>query len=153
MNVKCDIGGGLDTYIKDLEQYKDNIEEISRRAIYEGADVLADEIRKSIERLNTSDGRVTDYEKEGLLEGLGIARMRKNGTIIDAKIGMDGYNHHPTKKYPKGQPNAMIARSIEKGTSFRRPQPFISNTVERCRAQAENAMSAEFDRQTGHIMK
>lgn len=153
MKVRCDIGGGLDEYINDLERYQGDIEEISRRAIYEGADVLADEIRASIQKLNTTDGRVTNYEKEGLLEGLGIARMRKNGTVIDAKIGMDGYNHHPTKKYPNGQPNAMIARSIEKGTSFRKPQPFISNTVERCRTQAERAMSAEFDRQTGQIMK
>lgn len=153
MNVKCEIGGGIDEYINDLEKYQSNIEEISRRAIYEGADILADEIRASIKKLSTTDGRVKDYEKEGLLEGLGIARMRKTGTVIDAKIGMDGYNHHPTKKYPRGQPNAMIARSIEKGTSFRKPQPFISNTVERCRVQAEHAMSAEFDRQTGLIMK
>lgn len=153
MNVKCEIGGGIDEYINDLEKYQGNIEEISRRAIYEGADILADEIRASIKKLSTTDGRVKDYEKEGLLEGLGIARMRQTGTVIDAKIGMDGYNHHPTKKYPRGQPNAMISRSIEKGTSFRKPQPFISNTVERCRAQAEHAMSAEFDRQTGLIMK
>lgn len=152
MKVKAEIGGGVDRFISKLEEYEGDIEEISRRAIYDGADVLADEIRKAIEGLNTKDGRTADYEKEGLLEGLGIARMKKNGQRIDTKIGMHGYNHHPTKKYPRGQPNAMIARSIEKGTSFRKPQPFISNTVAKCRSEAESAMSAEFDRQTKKIM-
>ena len=152
MKIRLDVGSGIDQYINDLERLKMSAEDVSKRAIYEGAGIVADEVRNSIRSLSTTDGRVKDYEKEGLLEGLGITPMRQNGQRIDAKIGMAGYNHHPTKKYPKGQPNALIARSIEKGTSFRKPQPFISKAVERCRTRAEAAMSAEFDRQTQKIM-
>lgn len=152
MRVRVDVGAGIDTFISDLEKYEAYAEEFSKRAIWEGARIVTDDIRKSIQSLNTVDGRVKDYEKEGLLEGLGIATMKNSGDVIDTKIGMDGYNHHPTKKYPKGQPNAMIARSIEKGTSFRRPTPFISTAVERSSQAAVAAMSAEFDRLTAQVM-
>lgn len=151
MNVKVEVGGGVDKFVSELDKLGDNVEEISKRAIYSGAKVLADAIRSNIQGLST-DKRLTDYEKEGMLVGLGVAPMKKNGQIIDTKIGMHGYNSHRTKKYPKGQPNAMIARSVEKGTSFRKPQPFIQPAVEQYKAEAENAMSAEFDRQVSKIV-
>lgn len=152
VKVKAEVGGDINSFIGDLENYKDHIEEISRRAIYDGAKVLADQIRKSIEKLDTS-GRTKDYEVDGLLDGLGVTPMKQNSQRIDAKIGMHGYNKHKTTKYPQGQPNAMIARSIESGTSFRRAQPFIAPTVSRYKDQAEHAMSEEFDRQTRKYMK
>lgn len=151
MNVKVDVGGGVDKFVSDLEKLGKDVEGISKRAVYAGADVIADAIRSNLQGLST-DGRLTDYEKEGMLEGLGIAPIKKNGQIIDTKIGMHGYNGHRTKKYPKGQPNALIARSVEKGTSFRKPQPFIKPAVERYKVEAENAMSAEFDRQVSKIV-
>lgn len=151
VKVKAEVGGDIDQFIGDLDRLGNNVEEISKRAIYEGANVLADAIRRKIQGLSTS-GRLTDYEKKGMLDGLGVAPMKKYGQVIDTKIGMHGYNTHKTKKYPKGQPNAMIARSVEKGTSFRKPQPFIQPAVEQYKNQAQSAMSAEFDRQVGRII-
>lgn len=161
VKVRMEVGGGIDQFISDLNRLDANVEEMSKRSIYEGANVLANAIRKNIERLQVGEHvkgeksaiRLTDYEKKGMLDGLGVASMKQTGQIIDTKIGMHGYNKHKTKKYPQGQPNAMIARSVEKGTSFRKPQPFIQPAVEQYRNEAENAMSAEFDRQIGQIMK
>lgn len=152
VKVKADIGGGIDQFIGDLDRLGDKAEDISKRAIYEGANILADAVRKKIEGLSTA-GRLTDYEKQGMLDGLGVAPMKKYGQEINTKIGMHGYNKHRTKKYPQGQPNAMIARSVEGGTSFRKPQPFIQPAVDQYKNKAQSAMSAEFDRQVGQIVK
>lgn len=154
--VRCEIGAGLNQFVDDLEKYKDHAMGYSKRSIYEGAKILADELRSGIAHLETmqkgvhhSGRRVAyDYEVEGLLEGLGITPMKQSLQIVDAKIGMDGYNHHPTKSWPKGVPNALIMRTIEKGNSFMKPQPVIHDTVQKYQAEALAAMEAEFDRCT-----
>lgn len=173
MNATIRIGRDIDQYIKNLERFSNATDDMLKATIYPGAKVIADEMRKAIHDLpeiNTTpretkgsgvkrpkDTRtrsnrnrpkgVTRVEKEGLLEGLGIAGMRYDGSILNAKIGMDGYNKHVTDKWPKGHPNAMIARSVESGTSFRQKTPFIQPTASKNKSRAENEMAKEFDKQ------
>lgn len=110
-------------------------------------------------RKDTSKGKtrkgapagVTKVEKEGLLEwasgtGMGLAPMRTDKNFLNTKVGFNGYNKHITPNYPKGHPNAMIARSVESGTSFRRKTPFIAPTVRAFRNEAESLMAKEFDK-------
>ena len=63
------------------------------------------------------------------------------GHGLNTKIGFDGYNDVKTKKYPNGQPNMMIARSINAGTSFRRPYPFVQRCGKNAKLPAEAAMA------------
>lgn len=173
MKLSIRVGDDVDKYIRKLEQFTDATDGMLKATIYPGAKVIADEIRNAIEELpeiktnpretkgsgtkRPKDNRkrsrhpkpagVTKVEKEGLLDGLGIAGMRYDGSLLNAKIGMDGYNKHVTEKWPKGHPNAMIARSVESGTSFRQKTPFIMPTVRKNKARAENEMKREFDEQ------
>ena len=58
---------------------------------------------------------------------------------LNVKLGMDGYN-------AKGQPNSMILRSIEAGTSWGRPaNPVVKKAVSKTRRQAEQAMVKAFE--------
>lgn len=173
MKLSIRVGDDVDKYIRKLEQFADATDGMLKATIYPGAEVIADEMRKAIEELpeiktspretkgsgtkRPKDNRtrskrpkpagVTKVEKEGLLDGLGIAGMRYDGSLLNAKIGMDGYNKHVTDKWPKGHPNAMIARSVESGTSFRQKTPFIEPTARKNKARAENEMKREFDKQ------
>jgi hypothetical protein len=52
-----------------------------------------------------------------------------------------GYNNVITKKYPKGQPNNMIARSCESGSSSMIKQPFMRTAVNASRSRAEQKMA------------
>ena len=52
------------------------------------------------------------------------------------KLGFDGYNKVKTRKYPQGQPNAMIARAVESGSSVRKKNPFIRRAVNDTQKQA-----------------
>lgn len=158
--ARMTIGKGVDDYIASLDKLKYRVPEIAGKAIYQGADIVADQIRANIEALPTEErnsrnrGRrnPTPEEKAGLLEGLGIARKRTENGNINVKIGMDGYNSDVTEKYPKGKPNAMVARSIESGTTFIQRHPFISSAVRLSKAAAEAAMEAEVDKQIAEIM-
>ena len=138
------ISPGLDEYTRKLQQLgMKTREELIGKAVFASAGIVADEMRASIQSLDVSERStegVTEKQKQGLLDGLGISRMKDEGGFINVKIGFNGYNGHVSAKYPKGQPNAMIARSLEKGTSHAPAQPFAAPAVKRSKPAAENAM-------------
>lgn len=161
--AKIDLSKGADKYLKQLEQLSSKSDEMIKRAIYPAAGIVADRIRAETESLPTSSNEygsttspidgVTKTQKEGLLNGLGIAPFQKLYGFINVKVGFDGYNKTKTKKYPNGQPNALIARSVNSGTSFRVKNTFVDRAVRSSRKKAETAMAEEFDKEVSKIMK
>lgn len=144
--AKFNVGKGLEEYLEKLGNLQDISPGLAGRAIYEGAKIVADQIRANIQALPVQTGPVKGRrdpyqdEVDGLLAGLGIAKKRVEGGYINVKIGMDGYNSRVTEKYPKGHPNAMIARSINIGTTFVNRHPFINQAVRSTKAAAEEKM-------------
>lgn len=143
---------GLNEYAKALSRLEASVrEEICGKAIYDAADIIADQIREGIDTVPTDSGMLDEFWG-GLMRGpnkrqiyflkksLGIARMRTWDDLLNVKVGWDGYNDIKTKRWPNGQPNAMIARSIERGTSFMEATPFIKRAVSRGRKSALEAM-------------
>jgi len=142
---------GADNWIDMIEGLGRDAEGVASRVVYEGAATIADGVREAIKGLpaQSGDGRhrrgVTDDERAGLLEGLGVASHQKSNGSVNTKIGFSGYNAYVTKNYPKGHPNSMVARSLESGTSWLQKTPFIAPTVRRLRASTVEAMQAELD--------
>jgi hypothetical protein len=95
---------------------------------------------------------VYEDQRAGLKESMGIAGFRNDDGYLNVKIGFDGYNSHTTKTYPKGQPNVMIARALERGTSFSPATPFVNKAVNRVRAQAEAKMQKTLDEEIKKTM-
>lgn len=145
--------------LADLKQLKNNLKELAKAktvfkfALWEGASVAADELRAGVNGLK----RVTDAEaihawekltptylsvsqKNGLRSGLGVTKIRLRGSVWSVRIGFDGYNSVVTRRWPKGQPNQMIAASCEHGSSAMLEQPFIRPAFERCEAKIKEAM-------------
>lgn len=148
--AKFQVGKGIDQYISQLQNLEFHSDEIIGKAIYKGADIVADAIKANIEGLPSS--ACTDVEKAGLLSGFGIARMQDEGGYFNVKAGFDGYNDDVTKKWPQGKPNSMIARSIEGGTSWKAKHPFIAPAVRSSTAAAEKAMAEEIDKGINETM-
>ena len=148
--MKYQVGKGIDDYVAKLGNLVFVGETLVGKAIYQGADIVADAVKASINALPAS--ACTLVEKKGLQEGFGIARMRDDNGVYNVKLGFDGYNANKTKKYPKGKANAMIARSIESGTSWKAKHPFIAPAVRKSKAQAEAAMQKELDKNIKQIM-
>lgn len=138
------------------------------RSIYAGSAVVADAVREEIQALPTAEHEGKPWfgtaehpargpspaQKKGLLDSLGVTPMADDGKgFLNVKIGFDGYNSEKNKRWPKGQPNQMIARSIERGTSFMKANPFVKRAVAQTQKRAKEAMSKAANREFEKIMK
>lgn len=147
---------GIDNYIAQLEKIYGDTDEIIGAAIYQGAGIVMKSVVSAIDNLVTDDRFGTaesktvgpnSYQKEGLRRSVGIAKLRKDGSFWNVKIGFDGYNGIKTKRWPQGQPNAMVARSVESGTSWMQKQPFMRRAENSSKVKCEQAMANEIDKQ------
>lgn len=145
---------GLDEYIKALNDISAKTEEFCGKAIYHGADVLADSVKSAITSLPTDnrpyvkDGRKrgpSDRQKAGLIDGFGIAKMQTDGESYNVKLGFDGYNDVVTKRWPKGQPNVIVARAVESGNSFMQPLKFMARAVNGSKSAAIEEMRKQVE--------
>ena len=154
---------GMDEYIKMLRTMEGKTTGLIKRAVYDGAAEVAKAVKGAIEGLPETDGYTKPYnlpikgvtaaQKRGLLDGMGLSPMGNDGGFINTKLGFDGYNSVKTKQHPNGQPNALIARSINSGSSSRQKIPFVNNAVKSAKASAEKAMSSRFDADLKTITK
>lgn len=152
---------GINEYAAKLYALSDESEKTIKMAVYDGAAVVANEVKSTIAMLpaqteNPPKGEpigLLEYERDGLLEGVGLSGMKNENGFINTKLGFSGYNRLKSKRYPKGHPNAMIARALQSGTSMRRKNPFMTRAVKAAKEAAEAAMQARFDEETQKIMQ
>lgn len=155
---------GLDEYAEYLQKIQKNTPEILGKGVYEMAGVIADEVRKNIEAISAVDdtynmvaykkgfkSRLSHRQKEGLLTGFGIAEMEDKNGYLNVKLGFEGYNDVATKKYPKGQPNVLVARSLNSGSSYMDKIPFMRNAVNRKQKDAVERAKVVIDEEIAKI--
>lgn len=156
--MRLQVGKGMDEYLSRLGNLEISAPETIEKAVYQGASVIADAIKDNIRKLPVDDKRqdkvtaLKTIQKKGLIDSFGIARMRNDNGYINVKAGFDGYNGLKSKNYPKGQPNAMIARTFEAGNSITKKIPFVGPAVRASREKAEMAMQATIDKEVKKIM-
>lgn len=146
---------GFDDLAKELETVANHSGEIASRALYEGAGLMADKIRNSIDSLQTQPDRkhkgktLLPYEKEALQRGLTVEKFiqDKGRDYTQTAITFHGRSDHRTERHPDGIPTILLARAINKGTSFRSANRFFINTVNKTRADAERAMMLAAERE------
>ena len=152
---------GVDKLVQQYEKLNKNTEKVIGSAIYNGAGVVMKAVKSGVEgiatdnRFGTAENPVsgpTTIQKIGLQHALGIAKMRNDNGFWNVKIGFDGYNNVKTKRWPSGQPNAMVARSIESGTSWMQKQSFMRKAEQSARSQCEKVMSETVDKEIQKIM-
>lgn len=163
--AKFIVGKGLDNYIAYLQEINLLSSDIVSEAVYEMAKVVADKVRANIEALpavsNAANiatykqgiSRLSEPEKQGLLDGFGVSPIQNNDGYVNVKLGFDGYNSVKTKKYPNGQPNALIARVTNSGSSYRQKTRFVDKAVSSSRKKVEEAGQAKIDEKIRAIKK
>lgn len=153
-----------DEYLAKIARLEASLKsQVLGEAIYGAAGIVADEIRSSLERVPTDEGYgtresptqgPTAYQVRGLADSLGIASMQDDGTgYLNVKIGFDGYNGIKTQRWPNGQPNQMVARSVESGTTWMKKNPFVRKAVTASRKRAVEYMKDSVDRSIEEIME
>lgn len=151
-NLQIYGGDDLEIQLSKLAQ-----PDMSKRIVRAGANPVADEIRKRLMNLPEDKFRklgknevfvgVPKQQKQDLLDSLGVAPadIDREGNA-NTKIGFQGYGSYPTKKYPKGVPNQLLARAIESGSSVRKKTPFVRPAVNSSKDKAIEAMQDEYNK-------
>ena len=157
---------GQSEYFEKLQQLEQVFakDETLEKAVHAGAEPVADAIRTRLEALPEDEFRylkpgetftgIPEEQKNDLLAGFGLAPISRDKTgFVHTKAGFDGYGSHPTKAYPKGVPNALIARAAESGSSVRQKTPFVGPAVKATRDESIAAMGRVIDEETKKIFK
>ena len=162
--AKITFTGGDDFGVKLEKLGKMDARASIERAVVKGAGIVADAIRAALKAI---PGRkdiflwggqmlqgVLEREKQDLLDSLGTTPVKtdKNG-YTHVKVGFDGYGSRPTKKYPKGTPNQLVAASVENGSSFRYKRPFMRPAVNKTRDRAIKAMDESISEDVAQIFE
>jgi len=123
-------------------------EPAASRAVYKGAGIVADEIKKGAESIRTApfkfapegSTRLPSPEEKAVIlaaGGAGIAKFDKNGSEVQTSVGYakSGY----ALMAGRVKPIPQIANAINSGTSFMPKQPFVRKAA---RTGGKKAMEA-----------
>lgn len=156
---------GADEYALKLSKLGKSTETIAGKAIYSAADIVANRIKKNIQALSAvpdienikayrsgEKSHLSYTQKKGLQESFGVAKMQQDNGFYNVKLGFDGYNEVKTRKYPKGQPNQLIARVTESGSPYMDKTPFMRMAVNATRKPALAEMQKVIDEESKKIM-
>lgn len=157
---------GADQYLIMLSQMQGKTKSVAGKAIYAAANIVADAIKANLKALPAVSERhniiayktggkskLSEKQKQGLLDGFGIAKMEYKDGYYNVKAGFDGYNDISTDSYPKGQPNPLIARCVENGSSYMDATPFVKPAVNKSRKAAIAEMQRVIDEEYEKMMK
>lgn len=122
---------GFKELSKKLSKLDHDTTEIAKQAVYEGASILADEIKTRLEG-NLIGSKTSTGD---LVDSFGVApiQVKENGDV-DTVIGFHGYDR-------KGVPNQLKARAMESGTSKQPKRPFVRPAVQASRARVVERMT------------
>lgn len=159
---------GVEEFSNKILALGTDAESVAKAALYDGAGVVADALRQAVDTLPTEKMHpvpgmpngdqygvlnvITEEDKQDLKGGVGIAKFENKRGGVTTAVSFNGYARRTEKKYPKGVPLAMIARSIESGSSTRAKHPFVRPLAKRVQAAALDAMIKGADKRINEIM-
>lgn len=150
---------GLDQLGQMLAKVINKAQDIASAALFDGAGIMADALNAGISSIKTesfkfaAEGQTrlpSPQEKAALERKVGIASFIKNGSEVDTLIGIsyDDYTQIAGKK----KPVAVIARSINSGTSFMQKQPVFRRAKTRSQGKAKEAIIAKAEQMINEII-
>lgn len=125
---------GIDEYIKKLAELGARTEGICKYAIYDAAGMVIDAIKAN-----------TPVDTGDLRDSIKLSPMRNDAGFINTKVVFEDYDR-------KGRPNAVKARTIERGNSHQRARPFVRPAVNKVKNSAEAAIAHALDEKISAIM-
>ena len=156
---------GMEAWLSELRKAGEATAPVCEAAVYAGAKVVADAIKQAtmnLDRVTDAEalanykartpGKISVSQKIGLVKSMGITPIKDKFGAFSAKVGFDGYNDVKTERWPQGQPNQLIARSCESGSSAMKKQPFVRPTVKRVQGAALIEMERVADQKLNEIL-
>jgi len=141
---------GMEEISAMLEKMDKEAAGIAAQALYDGAGVMAEEVRKGAAAIRTAPFKYaregerlpSPEEKEIILNaGAGIAKFDESGTEINTSVGYKASGY--AELNGKVKPVPLIVNAVNSGTSFMKKQPFIRKARNSGSPKAMNAMKAK----------
>lgn len=149
------------TEISDmLTQMEDRAPAVAAKALYDGAGVMADEIKKSTGTIRTAPfkyartgTRLPSPEEKAIVEAAdaGIAKFNQSGTEVDTSVGFRNAGY--AELAGKMVPIPKIVNAINSGTSFMKKQPFVRRAARAAEPKAVKAMQQKIEEEFDAIGK
>lgn len=151
---------GITELENKLKRMGDGARGIAAHGLYDGAGVMADELKSEAENIQTEEFHYTVFgtrlpspeEKEIVMKaGAGIARFKTNGSEVHTSVGYRnaGYDMLAGRR----KPIPKIVNAINSGTSFMKKQPFVRKAATRGATKAEAAIIKSIEERFDEIMK
>lgn len=140
---------GLDEFLAEMKALENDAGKICNMALYDGAKVLHMELQSEISGLKELNAK----QRAGLHKGCGVAKFWEERGNTVTRVGFDGYNEIKTKRWPNGQPNVMVARSLIRGTSWLPANRFTTRAVKKAREKAIEAMRRKVEDEINQRIK
>lgn len=144
---------GMVELSETLTKLGDSAPAVAAQALYEGAGLMAEEIRKGAETIKTAPFKYakpgetrlpSPEEKQIVLDaGAGIAKFDRNGTEVDTSVGYRSSGYADLNG--KTKPIPLIVNSINSGTSFMKQQPFIRQAARKGSPKAIKKMTQKIE--------
>ncbi len=131
------------------------LEKAASRALFKGADRVADQMKAALEALPTEPFRMADdahpreaspQEKAMLLRKMGIAKHKHETDSVSTSVGIGAgyallYGNHRV-------PVVVIARAINSGASFRIKRPFARKAAKGANETIARTLNEELEKLT-----
>ena len=150
---------GFEQISKMLNSLGENAQKVASKGLYDGAGVMAAEIKEGAGKINTAPFHYAVFvtrepspeEKEIVQKGMGIAKFKKNGADVNTSVGYGNAGYATLAG--KQKPIPLIANAINSGTSFMKKQPFFRRAVVQGTAKAEEAIVAKIEAEIDALTK
>ncbi len=149
---------GLDELGSMLGKLADGAEDVASYSLYEGAAVMAGAFAGAAGSIRTEPfthkkaKRLPSPEEKAAVAGkTGIAKFNKNGTEVDTIVGL-AKNAGYVQLGNKTKPVAVIARSINSGTSFMAKQPVFRKAASTAGGASEQAIINKAEQMLSEII-
>lgn len=155
----------MSTYLKQLEHVSWATSSVCKAVVYKGAGVVANEIKAGIHNLRVVSDKhalaaarksvptlISYSQREALRNSFGVAPITDKHGVVSTKLGFDGYNEIQTDRWPGGQPNQLIARACESGSTAMIKQPFMRPAERRSKDEALREMAQTADAEIQKII-
>lgn len=155
---------GMDIYLANMQKMTQEVRNINKGALYEGAKMAADKVREALEMLPIRPDRytgrqhserfygVTESEYIQILDNFGISRHRDSGGSWNTSIGFKGTVHTPSAKFHDEVPTGLLVQAVEYGTEFRKPLHILSKAAKANESEIREAMQKYIEDETNKIM-
>jgi len=122
-----------DDFALQLSHLATNSEEIAKKAIFEGANIVADKIKSNLQ------GVLSGESTGDMLASFGITPIERDADgNWNTKLGFDGYGSDHVA-------NQLKARVLESGSSKQRKRPFVRPAVNATKGQVIERMGQVID--------